>query len=174
MVGGLVHQKSSTVVLVPVPAAEVVRAVLSIEQPLKMDRVHGADGVVGDQFPDFRIVRGVAVVERYTKMTASALYCVEDLLTPLLINSHGFLADDIAAKLHSSDNIDVVGAVDGCDDNNVRFGFGNHAVEVFGFVGRDCLATERNNFLVGDIHAGLVGVAEGYELGGCFEVPHNG
>ena len=46
MVSRFMHQQAAAVALLPVPAAEVVRAMFGIEQPLKMHRVNLADGVV--------------------------------------------------------------------------------------------------------------------------------
>ena len=60
---GLVHQQAAGVVLVAVPAAEVVGAVARVEQPLEVDRADLADRAGAQQGVQLAVDRVVAVVE---------------------------------------------------------------------------------------------------------------
>ena len=72
------HQQAAAVALLPVPAAEIVRAMFGIQQPFKVHRKHLADGAVHQQFANFAVVRRIAVVEGHTHFAARLFNGVKD------------------------------------------------------------------------------------------------
>ncbi len=96
MVSRFMHQQAAAVALLPVPAAEVVRAVFGVEQPLKMDGVDLANRTVHQQLAYLAVVRRVAVVKGYTHAAARLFDSVKDTQGALLINGHRLFSNDVA------------------------------------------------------------------------------
>src|SRR5690554_2549936 len=112
------NQEAAAVALIPVPAAEIIRSMLGIKQPFKVDRGHIANYPVPDEFSDLSIMRSVPIVEGYPQAASRLLDRVEDGLTFLCVNGQRFLSDDITAHFHCLDNIDVMSAVDTGNQDN--------------------------------------------------------
>ena len=171
MVCGFVDKKSAGVVLVAVPAAEVVRTVARGKQPFEVDAGDLPDHTAFDDLLDFGIARRIAVVECNDHIFSGALLGVDDLLTLFRIDGHGFFGDDIAAELHGAADVFVVCAVHARDDDFVGFELRNHPVEILRLVSR-----KRRNaefFLetvVPVIHTGLIRVTEPDQLAGVLEI----
>ena len=72
VVGGFVHQETAAVALVAVPAPVVIRAVVGIQQPLKMHGKDLADGLLHHYFTDLGIVGRVPVVKGHREGAAGA------------------------------------------------------------------------------------------------------
>ena len=104
-------------------------------------------------------------------MTPGAFLRVDDLLTLFSIHGHRFFGDDIASEFHAAADVFVVSPVHGGDDHLVRLDFGDHPVEIAGFVSRQGLVPvlfpEKP---VPEIHPVLVCVAQRAEFaaGGMF------
>jgi hypothetical protein len=84
-------------------------------------------------------VRRVAVVECDANLVAGALDSRENVPASRGIDGHGLLRNDIAAGLEGADDVDVVRAVNGRDDDLVGLGLGDHAVKVGGEERRDLI-----------------------------------
>ena len=168
MVGRLVHHQAAAVGLVAVPAAEVVRAVAGVEQPLEVDAGDLADDAGLEHLLDLAVARRIAVVEGDGQLAAGPLLGVDDLLALLDVDGHRFFTDDVAAEFHRAAGVLVVGAVHAGDDDHIGFGLGDHPVELVGLVGRHIgmivtLFLEEHVVVV--VHAALVAVAEPNQFG---------
>jgi hypothetical protein len=169
VVRGLVHQQAAAVVLLAVPAAEVVGAVPYVEQPLEVDRQHLADGAVGEQAADL-LVHGVeAVVEGDGEGVAGLADGAEDAGAATGVDGHRFLGDDAAAGLQGRDDVAVVLGVDGRDDDLVDALLGEQFGEAVGFPrgGGGCAGLGQQPVVEG--HPGRAGVAQGgHDMAGAF------
>ena len=167
MVRRLVDEQPARVALVAVPAAEVVRAVAGVEQPLE---VHGgdlADDPLFEQALDLGVARGVAVVEGHAVVPARRLLGVDDLLALSGVDGHRLFADDVAAEFHGAAAVDVVGAVHAGDYHHVGLGDGDHLIEAVAREGRHvgvALAVDFEELAVVVLHAPRIDVADADEL----------
>ena len=130
MVGGLVHLQAAGIGLAPVPAAEVIRAVGGVEQPMEIDREHVADHAGHEQVLELGGGRGVAVVEGDAQVAPAAPARVQDALHLPRVNRHRLLADHIHAVLHRAADIIRVGRAGRGDDDGIGPGLVQHALEV--------------------------------------------
>jgi len=177
VVGGFVDHQAAGVVLVAVPAAEVVRAVAGVEQPFEMDAGDLADDSGVDDLFDLGVARSVTVVEGDGEVLAGALLGVDDLLAFISIDGHRLFADDVAAELHRAAGVFVMGAVHRGDDDRVGLAFGDHPVEILGRIGCDVgmvVAVLLEHDLVVEFHPLRVGVAESDQLGMVAELVQDG
>jgi hypothetical protein len=175
VVGGLVDHQAAGIALVAVPAAEVVRPVGGVQQPLEVDADDVAQRAALDDLLDLRVAGGVAVVEGDGEVLAGALDRVDDLLALLGIDGHRLLADGVAAQLHGADDVAGVGAVHAGDDDGVGLLLGHHVVELVGQIGGQGRVVELlADLLVVVVHATLVHVAEGDQFTVLAEVLHEG
>ena len=170
----LVHQEPAAVALVAVPPAEVIRAVARVEHPLEVHASHLADGAGLYDLEYLRVVRRVPVIESYAHVLPCSLDGRENLLAARRVDGHWLFCDDVAAQLHSPDDIDVMRAVNRCHNHFVRLGVSNHGIEIGGLVGRYFVMAQCFQFGVGKIHACLVGVAEGDDARGRMVVLSDG
>ena len=80
------------------------------------------------------------------------------------VGGHGLFADDVAAELHGTDDVVVVGRIDGGDDDDVGARLGDHFVEVVGMVhGQRRMVVLLLQALVVPGHTGVAEVTEGDE-----------
>ncbi|CAM5680368.1 hypothetical protein SAFG77S_03604 [Streptomyces afghaniensis] len=160
VVRGLVHHQAAAVVLLAMPAAEVVGAVPHVEQPLEVDGEHLADRSVGEQGADL-LVHGVeAVVEGDGQTVAGLADGVEDAGATLGVDGHRLLGDDPAARLQRRDDVAVVLGVNGGDDDLVDVLLGEQVGEAVGLPlgGRRCAGLGQQPVVEG--HPGRAGVAQ--------------
>src|SRR5947209_599215 len=66
MMRGLVDEQSTAIVFFAMPAAEVVRAMISVQYPGKINRQWPPYYTLHHQFAETRIRRGVAVIEAHS------------------------------------------------------------------------------------------------------------
>ena len=135
VVGGFVHQQAAAVALFTVPAAEVVRAVLGVEQPLKVNGSDVANHPLHQQFTHFAVVRRVAIVKGHAHGMPGLFDGIEDTQRAFFINGHRFFGDHIAARMQRTDDIVIVGTVHGGDDDDIRARFADHLFELYRFPG---------------------------------------
>ena len=105
MMRRLMHEQAAAVALIAVPSAEVVGAMLRVQQPFEVNGVYFADRAVANQLANLGMMRRIAVVERYPQIAACPLNRIENFLAFLLVDRHRLLGDDIAAKLHRTNDI---------------------------------------------------------------------
>ncbi len=161
VVAGLVHQQAAGVALVAVPAAEVVRAVAQVEQPLEVHRSDLPDDARAQQVAQLAVDGVVPVVEADGDPAAGALLGGVDAAAALQVGGHRLLGDDVAARLQGGHDVVGVQPVDGAHDDLVdRLGV-EHPDEVVGGVGGHGIVPGVGDDPVVDGHAGAVGVAQG-------------
>ncbi|MPM13735.1 hypothetical protein SDC9_60094 [bioreactor metagenome] len=164
VVGGLVDQKPSAVDLVSVPAAVVVGPMLGVEQPFEVNGVHLSDYSACDKLADLGVVGGVAVVEGDADGFAVSLLGIENRLSLLVVGGDGLLAYDVAAFLHRTDDVLVVGAVDGGDDDYIGLLLVDHAVELGMLIGGNrTVVALLNQDLIGKVHPHLTHITKGHQ-----------
>ncbi len=163
VVARLVHEESAGAVFVPVPAPEVVSAVVAVEQPFEVHRADLADRSGGDELADLAVDGVVAVVEADRDAAAGAVLGVVDPLEPVEVGSEGFLGDGVRAGLECSDDVVGVEPVDGADDGLVDGLLAEHAGEGLGGIGGDGGEARVGDDPVVHVHTGAVGVAQGHE-----------
>jgi len=174
VVGGLVHEQAAGLVFFAMPAAEVVGAVAGIQHPGKVDVARAADRALHDQLAHGGCKRRVAVVECHAQRAAGPLDRVEDLAGLGVIGGHGLFGDGVAAQLHGAADVVVMRGVHGGDDDDVRPGFGYHAVEVAGVVGGQGVRAALPDLAVVPVHARLAEVTERDQLIPPCEVAEDG
>ena len=174
MVRGFVHEQAAGLVLFAVPAAEVVGAVARIQHPGEVDVARAANSALHDQMAHGGRERGVAVVECDAQRAAGLLDRVEDLAGLGVVGRHRLLGDGIAAQFHGAADVLVMRSVHRGDDDDVRPGLGDHAVEVAGVVGGQSLRAALPDLTVVPVHARLAQVAERDQLVPLCEVAQNG
>ena len=64
VMGGFVDHQAAGIPFVPVPASEIIRPVIGVQKPFKVDAGQSPANPAGKQFPDFSIAWTVTVVER--------------------------------------------------------------------------------------------------------------
>ena len=165
MVGRFVHQQAAAVAFFTVPATEVVRAVLGIEQPLKVNGGNVADRALHQQFTHLAVVRRIAVVKGHAHRVPGLFDGVQNAQRALLVDGHRFFGDHIAARVQRTDDVIIVGAVHGGDDDDIRPGFADHLFELRRFPGGDRLGALFLQQRIGVVHSRLVGVAKGDHSG---------
>ena len=58
------HHQAAAIDLVAMPAAEIIRAMPRIQEPMKINRKHAPDETVPQKFFDLRTRRRVTIIER--------------------------------------------------------------------------------------------------------------
>ena len=159
VVAGLVHQQAAGVVLVPVPAAEVVGPVAQVEQPFEVDRADLSDNAGAQQGVQLAVDRVVAVVEADGDPTAGALLGGVDAAAALKVGGHRFFRDDVAARVQGGHDVVGVQPVHGAHDHLVDRLSVEHPGEVVGVVGGDRVVSCLRDDFVMHGHPGAVGVA---------------
>jgi len=128
--GGLVDPERTAVLYVPVPTAEVTRAMVDVEVPVKIDAGDFADPLIVQKLFYGGVVGAVTVVEGYEDFLTCAFLGVEDRLAFRRVGGHRFFGDDVGAGFHGFDDEGVVGTVHRCDDDPLGPGSAHHLVEV--------------------------------------------
>ena len=164
VMGGLVDQKSSAVVLVAMPAAVVVCTVLGIQKPLEMHRCGSSDRTVADKLAHLGMIRGIAVVESHPDMASGLLLCIYDPLCLALIYGQRLFRNDITACFHRTADVIIVGTVDGGDNHDIGFCLDDHLLEFMRKICGNLLCTQFFQTTVGIVHPGLALVAESHHL----------
>ena len=172
---GLVHEQPARLLLVPVPATEVVGAVACVEQVVHVHLDHLADHALLEQTPHQRAAGPPPVIEGHRHRAARAQHRVHDCTAPGRVYRQGLLGDDVAAELHRSHDVPVVGGVHRGHDDGVGTSLPHHRVEVLRVEDGDRLAAQ----LLDDVAAvvvepGRVSVAEAGQLAVVREPAHHG
>src|SRR5699024_9438104 len=132
VVGGLVHGEPAGAVLLPVPAAEVVRTVHRVQAPLEVYGGHRADRALGDQPAHRGVPRRVAVVARHGQRAGGLLGGAHDALQAGHVDGHRLLGDHVQPAVQPGDDVVGVRGVLAGDDQHVRSGTGEHLLELLG------------------------------------------
>ena len=141
MVRRLVDEEAARVLLVGVPAAEIVGAMPRVEIPVEIDRGDIADHLLEQQFLDARSGGGVAIIEGDVDAPAGAALGFHDALRLGRGGRHRLFGDDVNAGFERLDD-DVVMGVVGCRyDDPLRAHLGEHLVHVG--IDRGLLRTHR-------------------------------
>ena len=130
VVSGLVHEQAARLLLLPVPAAKVVRAVTRVEQVVHVHLDHLADHALLEQPSHQRAAGPPPVVEGHRERAASAPHRVHDCTAPGRVNRHGLLGYHVAAQLHRPHDVPVVEGVHRGHDDGVGMSLPHHRVEV--------------------------------------------
>ena len=107
VVGGFVNHQSAGIPFVPVPAAEIIRTVVGVEKPFKVDAGDLAANTAVQQFFDPGVTRAVTVVECHSEFFAGTLLGVDDHLALFGIDGHRFFGNDIASEFHGAAGVDL-------------------------------------------------------------------
>lgn len=166
VVGRLVYHDPAGVLLVAVPAAEVVRAMKGVEQPVEIDRENVSDHPVHQELFDLGAGRGVAVVEGDLAVTPGAFLGIDDLAAFLRIDRHWLFRDDVHSQLHAAHDVGMVSRIHRGDDDPVGLLFLHHLFEIFGKVDRGHIAVILLlPALLGVFQATEISVAEADQFG---------
>ena len=175
VVGALVHQQSSRLVLLTVPSAEVVGAVARVEQVGQVDVDDLTDRALPEQLSDERAAGPPPVVEGHRQRAAGAADRVHDRAALRGVDGHGLLGDRVAAPLHRPDDVPMVECVDRRHDDGVRTGPPDHVVEVGRVEGLDRPAAKLvDDVAVVVLHPGWVRVADPDQLAVVLEPARHG
>jgi len=128
--GGLVDPERTAVLYVPMPSAEVTRAVVDVEVPVEIDAGDFADPLVVQELFYGGVVGAVAVVEGYEDFLAGTFLGIEDRLAFRRVGGHRLFGDDVGTGLHGLDYENIVGAVHRGYDDPLGLGGAHHLVEV--------------------------------------------
>ena len=164
MVRGLVHQQAAGVRDVRVPAAEVVRAVVGVEQILEIHRAHAADRAGDDQLLHLGAERRPAVVERHPHALAGGGHGLEHGAALDGVGGHRLLGDHVAAGMQRTHDVVVMGRILAADEDLVGPLGVQHLVEPVGGVGRHGRQPEALQALVVERHAHAAQVAQADQL----------
>lgn len=109
-------------------------------------------------------MRCISIIECHPDFLPRSLNRIDNRLTPRLVYGHRFLRDNIASQFQSSDDIDIMCSVHSGDNHFVWLRFGNHLVEIDGFVCWYwcCGVFETGELIVGNIHTSLIRITEPY------------
>ena len=160
MVRGFVHQEAAGLVLVAVPAAEIVGAVNAVEIPAEIHRLDLADRAGHQDVLELRARRRIAVVERHRDALARLALRIEHALEPGQIDRHRLFGDDVAARLERPHDVFVVEIIRHRDDHRVRLLLGDHLVELGGQIGGNAVARLRRRLAHRERQPLLVDVAQ--------------
>jgi hypothetical protein len=134
VMGGFMYYEAAGIPLVTVPAPEVIRTVRCIEQPLKMNRVHLANGSSGQQFLYLGISGSIAIVETDPQRLARLVHDPPDSFQSRPIDGKRFFGNDIATRLHRPCDVLVMGSVHAGYYDKLDRMFGNHQLKIIGAV----------------------------------------
>ncbi len=126
----LVDHEAAGDFLLAVPAAEIVRAVQRVQQPLEVHREHVADDAAHQQVLHLRARGRVAVVEQHAHVLLVALAGVEDALRLLGRGRQRLLGDAVAAGVERAHDVVIVIGIGAGDDHAIRLRLLDHLVEV--------------------------------------------
>ena len=129
---GLVDHQAAGDFLLAVPAAEIVRAVQRVQQPVKIHGHDVADGAAHEHVLDLRARRRIAVVEQHAHVAVVALAGVDDALRLFGRGGQRLFGDAIAAGVQRAHDVFVVERVGAGDDDAVGLQLLQHLVEVSG------------------------------------------
>ncbi|MNZ69726.1 hypothetical protein D3C78_880360 [compost metagenome] len=130
MVGGLVHEQAAGMFGKGVPAAEIIRAVLVIEIPVKIDRGDGADCTLVDKLLDACGGGRETIVEGDVHTAAAFRLRGANTVNLFRGGGHGLFADDIGPAFQRADDDVVVSIVRRADDDEFRALLFHHPVEI--------------------------------------------
>ena len=164
MMGRLVDEQTAGLVLVAVPAAEIVGAVDAVEIPAEIDGGDLADDAGHQQVLHLGAMRRVAVVEGNRHRLAGLLLGVEDGAEARHVDGHRLFGDDVGAEFERPHDVFVVQVVGHGDDDRIRLLFADHAVECLRRVGGDRLAGDLPGLAGGQLQPVRVRVAQADEL----------
>ena len=128
----LVHEKTARVLLVPVPAAEVVGAVVGVEHPLEVDGGDLPDRAVLDDPAQRAVAGGVPVVERQHHLSAGAFDDLFDAGRARRVDRQRLLDHDIGTGLERADDQLGMQIVARADDDPVDAFVADHLFELVG------------------------------------------
>ena len=165
VVRGLVDQQTAGIVLAAVPAAEVVRSMTGVQQPLKRDTGNRARNARFQHFLDLRVAGRITIVECDRDVLAGALLRVDDLLAFFRIHCHRLFRDDIAPHFHGFADVKMVRAVHTRHNNFVRLLLRDHLFKVRRLIHRRTgHVVLRFNAVRPELHPRAVGITDRQQL----------
>ncbi len=112
------------------PPPEIVGAVGGVEIPVEIDACYGSDFACREELFSFCAVWGESVIEADGADFAGFFLGIEDCLAFVFVGCERFFGDDVAAGLHTFNDVFAVIGVNGRNDDFVWFRLGNHFVKV--------------------------------------------
>ena len=134
VVARLVHQQAAGVLLLAVPAAEVVGAVHGVERPLEVHRGDLADLAGRDDLAQGGVPRGVPVVERHDDVPAGLGDRARDPSAARPVDGQRLLDDDVGPRGERPRHQLGVRVVGRGHDDDVDGLLGDHLLEAVGRV----------------------------------------
>ena len=134
VVAGLVHEQAAGVLLLAVPAAEVVCAVLGVEHPGEVDRGDLPDRALLQDLPQRTVARGVAVIEGDDHVASGAVDRIFDRGGAGGVDREGLLDDDVGTGIQRPHDELGVQVVARADDHAVHLFCGDHLLQAIGGV----------------------------------------
>ncbi len=130
MMSGLMYQQTPAVLQLPVPSAEIIRAVNRIQHPLEMHVQHFSHHALSQQFLHSGKQRHISAVKSHRNLPPVAFLRVQNGITALLVHGHGFFTDHIHAPIQGFHHILTVETVYGGNDGAVRPNLLHHPVKI--------------------------------------------
>jgi hypothetical protein len=159
-----VHHQAAGILLLPVPATEVVGAVPGVEHPLELDAGHGPDLAVRDQLSQGAVPRGVPVVEGDDNGLAGLGHRVDDLPGAVGVDRQRLLHDHVRAGPQQPGDDRRVRVVGARHDHPVDRLLLDHPLQVVGAVLRELRSAELANGPVVEREAARVRVEQRDQL----------
>lgn len=128
------HQQSTRVALVSMPATEIVGSMVGIQHPLKINRQHLANHPGHQQLLYLCAGRGISIIESDPHLAPGLLLSVNDALSPSRVDGQRFFGDYVAAQLHRPAYIMIMKGVLTKHDDRIWTILADHAIECFGRV----------------------------------------
>ena len=169
----LVHQQAAGVLLLAVPAAEVVGAVHGVERPLEVHRGDLADLAGRDDLAQRRVPRGVPVVEGHDDVAAGLADRARDPPAARPVDGQRLLDDDVGPRGERPRHQLGVRVVGRGHDDDVDGLLGDHLLEAVGRVLRQPggPAEGRRDDALVVVHPARVGVEQRDEGGDVRVLP---
>ena len=165
MVRAFVDQQGARILNLRMPAPEVIRAMVGVQQVLQIDGMDFADHATGNQLLDLSAEWCPAVVEGDPHALAGGFHGFHDCAALGGIGGHGLLGDDIAACVQGAHDVLVVCRVFGADKYLIGLLLAQHVVKTVCGVGRHGVVSHvaHQQFVVVR-HAGGAEVANAHQL----------
>ena len=168
VVAGLMDGKAAGVLAHPVPTVEIAGAVFDVDVPGEVHMGDPSNALFQQQFPQFPVDRGVAVIEGADDFPFGLLFGLTDPDHILDIGAHGLFADDIEIVLQPLEDVVHMKTVFAHDKEGVRFGLFDHFFHLIGPILRKILGF--GDLFLADFEAQRVDIQKADHLGGIREI----
>ena len=130
MMSGFMYQKTPTVFQLPVPSAEIIRAVNRVQHPLKMHIEYFPHHILFQQFFHPGKQRHISAIKCHCNPPSIALLRVQNGITAIFIHGHWLLTDDIHSPVQSFYHILAMKTIHCGDYGTIRLDFLHHFVKI--------------------------------------------